>query len=135
MNMEWVEVAESVFRLVIIPLLLVLSKYAIAFLQAKCDELKNRSDNELHDKYITMVQDTVVDCVLTTTQTYVDALKDKNAFDAEAQKHAFTMTKEAVLAILTEDAKEYLTHALGDFDQYLTTLIEAQVQINKLSVA
>ena len=45
------------------------------------------------------------------------------------------MTKTAVLAILTDDAKEYLASALGDFDQYLTTLIEAQVQVNKLAAA
>ena len=82
-----------------------------------------------------MLQDTVTDCVLTTTQTYVDALKGQNAFDPEAQKKAFEMTKAAVLAILTEDAKEYLNSALGDFDEYLKTLIEAQVQVNKLATA
>lgn len=133
--MEWMEMAQQIFELVIIPLLVVLSTYFIKFINAKSNELINRVDNDKHDKYILMLQETVTDCVLTTTQTYVDALKDQNAFDPEAQKKAFEMTKAAVLAILTDDAKEYLTSALGDFDQYLTTLIESQVQVNKLAVA
>lgn len=133
--MEWMEMAQQIFELVIIPLLVVLSTYFIKFINAKSNELINRVDNDKHDKYILMLQETVTDCVLTTTQTYVDALKGQNAFDPEAQKKAFEMTKTAVLAILTDDAKEYLASALGDFDQYLTTLIEAQVQVNKLAVA
>ena len=133
--MEWMEMAQQIFELVIIPLLVVLSTYFIKFINAKSNELINRVDNDKHDKYVLMLQETVTDCVLTTTQTYVDALKGQNAFDPEAQKKAFEMTKTAVLAILTDDAKEYLANALGDFDQYLTTLIEAQVQVNKLAVA
>ena len=133
--MEWMEMAQQIFELVIIPLLVVLSTYFIKFINAKSNELINRVDNDKHDKYVLMLQETVTDCVLTTTQTYVDALKGQNAFDPEAQKKAFEMTKTAVLAILTDDAKEYLASALGDFDQYLTTLIEAQVQVNKLAVA
>lgn len=123
--MEWMEMAQQIFELVIIPLLVVLSTYFIKFINAKSNELINRVDNEKHDKYVLMLQETVTDCVLTTTQTYVDALKGQNAFDLEAQKKAFEMTKTAVLAILTDDAKDYLASALGDFDQYLTTLIEA----------
>lgn len=82
--MNWMEFAQTIFTVVIIPLLCVLTKYGVAFLSVKCDELREKSNNELHDKYITMLQDTVTDCVLTTTQTYVEALKNKNAFDKEA---------------------------------------------------
>ena len=131
--MEWMEMFQQIFELVIIPLLIVLSTYAIKFINLKSTELIQKVDNDKHDKYILMLQETVTNCVLTTTQTYVDALKGQNAFDADAQKQAFAMTKKAVLAILTDDAKKYLTSALGDFDQYLTTLIESQVQINKLA--
>lgn len=131
--MEWMEMFQEIFDLVIIPLLVVLSGYVIRFINLKSAELTNRVDNAKHDKYITMLQETVTDCVLTTTQTYVDALKGQNAFTPEAQKHAFEMTKAAVMAILTEDAKEYLNSALGDFDEYIKTLIESQVQVNKLA--
>lgn len=130
--MDWTQYIEPLFNLVLIPLLVVLTKYAIAFLATKCDELREKSDNELHDKYITMLQNTVTDCVLTTTQTYVESLKKQNAFTVEAQKNAFNMTKQAVLGILSEDAKEYLTNAMGDFDQYLNSLIESQVLLAKV---
>lgn len=133
--MDWTQYIEPLFNLVLIPLLLVLTKYGVAFLSAKCDELREKSENELHDKYITMLQETVTDCVLTTTQTYVEALKNQGSFNEEAQKQAFNMTKDAVLAILNEDAKEYLTNVLGDFDKYLGALIESQVLLAKAPVA
>ena len=132
--MDWYTIIQTLFTVVIIPLLIVLTKYGIAFIQAKCEELKAKSDNELHDKYIDMLQDTVINCVLTTTQTYVDSLKTQGSFDVEAQKTAFEMTKNAVLNILTDDAKEYLTNAVSDFDGYLNTLIEATVKLNKTTV-
>ena len=39
-----------------------------------------------------MLEETIVNCVLTTNQTYVSNLKKDNMFDAEAQKNAFKMT-------------------------------------------
>ena len=132
--MDWYSIVQTLFTVVIIPLLIVLTKYGVTFIQAKCEELKAKSDNELHDKYIDMLQDTVINCVLTTTQTYVDSLKTQGSFDIEAQKTAFEMTKNAVLNILTDDAKEYLTNAVSDFDGYLNTLIEATVKLNKTTV-
>jgi hypothetical protein len=41
------------------------------------------------------------------------------------------MSMDAVLAVLTDDAKEYLTNAFGDLDAYLTTKIEAEVKAQK----
>ena len=78
-----------------------------------------------------MLRDTVIDCVIATNQTYVEALKNQNAFDKEAQRKAFEMSYNAVLDILADDAKEYLETAVGDLEIYITKLIEAQVNINK----
>ena len=85
-------------------------------------------------KYLDMVEKTVTNCVMTTNQTYVDSLKQEGKFDADAQKIAFDKTLDAVLAILSEDAKVYLTQIFGDLNVYLTNLIESQVKINKASV-
>ena len=79
-----------------------------------------------------MVEDTVAKCVLATNQTYVDSLKAEGKFDTEAQKIAFDKTLNAVLAILTDDAKNYLTHIFGDLNVFLSNLIESQVKINKM---
>lgn len=128
----------SIFEVCIVPLLGVLTAYAVAFLKAKKEEVlakisinKTQEEKELASKYLDMVEKTVTDCVKATNQTYVDSLKAEGKFDADAQKIAFNKTLSAVLAILTDDAKEYLTQIFGDLNIYLTNLIESQVKTNK----
>ena len=87
--------------------------------------------NALADKYTVMLADTISACVLATNQTYVEALKKQGSFDAEAQKTAFNMTLNAVMEILSDDAKEYLSEAFGDLNSYITSQIEASVNVNK----
>lgn len=128
----------SIFEVCIIPLLGVLTAFAVAFLKAKKEEIlakiatnKSQEEKDLAAKYLDMVEKTVANCVIATTQTYVDSLKQEGKFDADAQKIAFDKTMNAVLAILTDDAKNYLTQIFGDLNIYLTNLIESQVKINK----
>ena len=97
----------------------------------KNEEIKATTDNEIFKKYFDMLNKTITNCVIATNQTYVDALKDKNAFTAEAQKEALQKTYNAIMAILSEDAKDYLTNATGDLQGYIMNLIEAQVKENK----
>lgn len=125
------EVISQIFELIVFPLLFVLTGFIIQFIKTKTQELKTKTNNETQQKYLTMFEDTITTCVLATNQTYVDALKKEGKFDAEAQKKAFELTKDAVLTILTEDAKEYLTELYGDLNKQLTSLIEAQVKVNK----
>lgn len=129
--MNWMEMLQKIFEVCIIPLLGILTAYLVAFIRKKSKELEETTDNELYKKYIELLQDTIVRCVIATNQTYVEALKNKNAFDKEAQKVAFNMTYESVMAILSDDAKKYLETAVGDLEVYITKLIEAQVNINK----
>ena len=70
---------------------------------------------------------------MATTQTYVDSLKKQGAFNAEAQKVAFTMTYEAVVRLLTDEAQTYLNEAVGDLNLYITQKIESEVNLNKMS--
>ena len=129
--MNWMEMLQKIFEVCIIPLLGILTTYLVMFIRKKTEELKETTDNELYKKYMGMLQDTVIRCVLATNQTYVEALKDKNAFDKEAQAQAFKMTYDAIMAILSEEAKEYLAQIVGDLEKYITQLIEAEVKINK----
>lgn len=121
------------FQVIILPLLGILTKYLVAWISAKTDELKQKKDNELYDKYLDLLETTITDCVIATNQTYVDTLKAEGKFDAETQKLAFQKTYEAIMAILTEDAKEYLIHAIGDFDAFVNAKIEANVKAGKTS--
>lgn len=133
--MNYMEMLQKIFEVCIIPLLGVLTTYLVLFIKQKSKELQETTDNELYKKYIELLQDTIVRCVIATNQTYVEALKNKNAFDKEAQEHAFKMTYDAVMAILTDDAKVYLSNVFGDLEVYITKLIEAEVNVNKNPVA
>lgn len=129
--MDWSAYLDMIIKLVVIPLLGVLSTFLVKFIQKKSDEAIARTDSEVLARYIRMVQDTVSMCVVATNQTFVDVLKNKGAFTKEAAEEAFRRTKDAVLDILSQDAIEYLTTAVGDLDVYLDSLIEAQVKVNK----
>lgn len=119
------------FEIVIIPAIGVLTVFIVTFINAKKEELKGKIDNELLAKYIDMFADTVSACVVATNQTYVDALKEQGKFDEAAQKEAFRRTYEAVLGVLSDEAKKYLTAFYGDLDLALRELIEKNVHREK----
>lgn len=129
--MEWLEILNEIFQVCIVPLLGVLTAYAVKYIQAKAAEINANQENVLISKYVGLLAETISDCVIATNQTYVDALKQQNAFDEEAQLKAFQKTYEAVMAVLSEDAIEYLTHVYGDLSAYITARIEAEVKANK----
>ena len=78
-----------------------------------------------------MLGETISACVIATNQTYVENLKKDQLFDAEAQKEAFQKTYDAVMAVLTDEAKMYLASIYGDLTTYITNKIEAEVKLNK----
>ena len=121
----------QIFEVCIIPLLGVLVPFVIKWIRTKTATLAENANNETAKKYIGMLTDTVTNAVIAVKQTYVDALKGKNAFTAEAQQEAFTMAYTAVLNNLTDEAKVYLNEAYGDLESYIKVLIEAKVHENK----
>ena len=124
----------QIMEVVVIPLLGILTAYVVKIVNAKLEEVSANRKNELEKKYIDMLNDTISDCVIATTQTYVESLKKQGSFDAEAQKKAFNQTYGAVMGILSEEAKKYLNEAIGDLNLYITEKIEAEVKINKTTV-
>lgn len=129
--MDWMKLLYDVFNLCIVPLVGVLTFYLVQYIKAKGNEIAANVDSELASKYIVMLTTTITDCVVATNQTYVEALKKEGKFDKEAQYKAFQMTYNAVMDILTEDAKEYLNNFYGDLSLYLSKRIEAEVVANK----
>ena len=119
------------FNVVLVPFMGALATYIILFINAKKKELQARYNNEMCDKYLNMLEQTITSCVLATNQTYVESLKKQGKFDAEAQKIAFDKTFSAVITILSDDAYEYLEEAMGDLEDYITNRIEANVNMSK----
>lgn len=129
--MEWLSLLYQVLEVCVIPLLGILTAYAIRYISIKSEEIQAKVDNDIADKYIALLADTISACVMATNQTYVEALKKQGAFTIEAQKEAFNLTFNAVMLVLTDEAKDYLTEIYGDLTTYITSKIEAEVNLNK----
>lgn len=112
-------------------ILTALSALVVSYINKKKEELMVGIDNEKAKKYLNMVCDTVTKCVITTNQTYVDALKKENAFTPEAQEKAFNLTLNNVMSILSADCKKYLETITDDVDEYIRNQIEATVNMEK----
>ena len=121
------ETLNQIFQLFVIPILGILAAFVVEFLRVKSKEIINKLDNDVAKKYTEMITNTVIDCVIATNQTYVEALKKQGKFDENAQKVAFEKTLNAVLGILSEEAKNYIKETTGDLNLYLSHLIEAEV--------
>lgn len=129
--MDWLDILSKIFTVAIIPMLGTATALFVTFIRAKQKQIAINSDNELVKKYSDMLSDTIVACVITTNQTYVDSLKASGSFTKECQKKALQMTTEAVLNILSDEAMNYLNNIYGDLNLYITEQIEATVKLNK----
>ena len=130
--MEWLPLLYQILEVCVIPLLGVLTAYLVKYIKIKSAEIQATVDNDTADKYIALLSDTITACVIATNQTYVEELKKNNAFTAEAQKKAFKLTYDAVMAVLTEEAEKCLSEIYGDLAAYITTKIEAEVNLSKI---
>ena len=129
------QLVAQIFELCIIPLLGVLTTFLISWINSKKEALKQQTDSEMAKKYLDMLDNTIVDCVIAMNQTYVNSLKQQGKFDAEAQKKAFNDVYNKVIAILGQDAIEYLNSAIGDLNEYIASKIEKEVSSNKIPSA
>jgi hypothetical protein len=129
--MDWLNFANEAVQ-VLLPVAALALATTITFYVGKLIKAgQDKSENEKVDKYLAMLNTTITNAVLATTQTYVEALKGKNAFDKDAQQQAFDMTYTAVMSVLSDEAKKYLAEAVGDLRVYVTNQIEATVKMTK----
>lgn len=123
----------QIFEICIIPILGVLTTFLISWINSKKEALKQQTNSETIRKYLDMLDNTITDCVIAMNQTYVNSLKQQGKFDGEAQKKAFTDVYNKVIAILGQDAIEYLNSAVGDLNEYISSKIEKEVSTNKIT--
>ena len=129
--MNWINILEQIFKIAIFPVVTVASIYLCYLISVKINEIKQKTNNDTTKKYLDMLDNTITNAVLTTTQTYVESLKKEGIFNEEAQKQAFQKTYDAVIKMLTEEAKKYITASVGDLETYINNKIEAEVKITK----
>ena len=129
--MNWTEVLQKIFELIVYPVLSIGGIYLTFLISVKIKELKQKTNDDNARKYLDMLNATISTVVLSTTQTYVDALKKEGKFDIDAQKYAFQMTYDNVMKIMTSEAQMYIETLVGDLETYVTNRIEAEVKYNK----
>ena len=121
----------QIFELCVVPLLGILTTFLVKYINQKSSELQASTSNEILSKYIRLLDKTISDSVISVNQTYVDALKGKNAFTEEAQKKAYKKALETIRTSLPEEAIVYLREVYTDLYAYLHMKIEAEVKKNK----
>jgi hypothetical protein len=95
--------------------------------------LRKKIKDDKIARIISRVENIVSKTVILINQTYVDALKESDLFDKEAQRAAFEMCKERVLSMLNDESIKAIQETFGDFEEWLRTMIEAYVRENKIS--
>lgn len=129
--MDWTIYLNDIMQICVIPLLGVLTAFLVVWIKGKTKEVQAKTDNEFLQSCLAVLETTVVNAVLATNQTYVEALKKENAFTLEAQEQAFKKTYDAVIASLTEDTKKGLEAVTTDLTAYITEMIEAKINEQK----
>lgn len=121
---DWKELLSTILYAVLAAAAPVLTKFAVDFIKAKYVQLTESMESEAMRQGLSAALDAVLTAVTVTNQTYVDALKNKNMFDKEAQKTAFTMAWDTAQGLLTDAAKDSLVALYGGIDDWLAAKIE-----------
>ena len=120
MNQILLNVLATVVTCIILPL--------ISFLGVKLTQwLNTKIKDEKGQHLINGAVDIVLNAVRSVFQTYVEALKESDNFNADAQKIAFNLAKSIVLKQLSEDAKQYIATNYGDLEEWIRNQIEASI--------
>jgi len=118
---------------VIVPLIMVLAKYLICFIELKTKKLIEDTKNEKLKKYLGVAEDAIKTAVLSISQTYVDTFKKENSFTVDAQKSAFMLAKTKALSIMGDKALTVLKEELsgGEVELWIDSKIEQYVKTSK----
>lgn len=133
MNLLTQENLNFIMTAVIIPLIIVMGKYIISFIELKTKQLTENIKNEKLKKYLGVAEDAIKTAVLAVSQVYVDTFKKENAFTVDEQKKAFMIAKQKALSIMGEKTIDVLKEELssGEVDLWIESKIEQYVKINK----
>lgn len=124
MNEILMNIISVVVTAVILPLISFAGSKLITWLNTKIKDENGKIQ-------LTVATTIVTNAVRSVFQTYVDTLKKNGTFDLESQKIALTKAKDEALAQMTDEIKEYITKNYGDLENWLTTQIEATINILK----
>lgn len=100
------------------------------------NSLAEKAKNQTIERVIREITEAVADAVAAMNQTYVNDLKASGSFDKDAQAKALNGAISAAIKSLSKDALDYIKEISGDDTVgYLTTRIQAQIDLNKAAKA
>ena len=124
MNEVLLNILSVVVTAVILPLISYAGTRLISYLNSKIKDEKAK-------EFLSQATTVVTNAVRAVFQTYVDNLKKSGNFGAEAQLEALNKAKDIALSQLSEEVKDYITKNYGDINNWLTTQIEATINLIK----
>lgn len=108
-----------------------LGSVCIRLVSAKLKSINQKYQESNKAEFFNWLEETVEKCINTTTQTYVQSLKDSGNFGPEEQKIAMTKTIESVMSLLTEKNAEILSNYVGDISSWITVYVEDYIRRSK----
>ena len=124
MNDQTIQIIEMFFNLVLVPVMIYGLKLAGDYLKAKTN------NDKLHTA-IEMAEKAVESAVSETSQVFIDELKKKGEFNAEAAEQAAILAFDKAKAILGGEAEKLLKHSMVDVNEFIMSKIEEVVRRNK----
>lgn len=118
--MTWQSIIISVVSVILTGLALWAVSVLVAWLNTK---IKNEKLRTIINQAVSSVQSVVQ----ATYQTFVETLKAKGEFTAEAQKQALNQALTAAKAQLSTEFTTYLAENGTDTEEWLTTQIESAI--------
>ncbi|MCM1382793.1 MAG: hypothetical protein NC192_12720 [Muribaculaceae bacterium] len=105
--------------------------YLVACLRKKGAQIAAQVRNSNAKLYLNEATEAIATAVTAVSQTFVDSLKQSNAFTKEAQTEALEKAKSMAISIMSEETKNYICDVYGDLSTFLTAKIEENVRIQK----
>ena len=124
MNDILLNILSVVVTAVILPLISYAGTRLISYLNSKIKDEKAK-------EFLSQATTVVTNAVRAVFQTYVESLKKSGNFGADAQLEALNKAKDIALSQLSEDVKDYIQTNYGDINNWLTTQIEATINLLK----
>lgn len=128
--MEWNVILICVVVSIVVPIIAGLLAWGISVLKKLVNEkIDNATLKAVLNDGLTVLENSVK----YTYQTYVEGMKDKDIFDANAQKQALQMAKDKALSMLSEGFINMIKDMYGDVNNWLETNIESTIYTLKNS--
>ena len=138
--MELNEILNSIFQVVIIPLLTLLTGFAVKWINAKANNIKSNTKDHMVQKWATPNNvcvaafdgNKIVGCAQICKIMPDHPFSGRNAITGTTLLEKYTsMGLGTKFKQIVEEAKRYLEEFIGDLDEYIKTRIEEQVKLNK----